>query len=822
MASQLESTMDAPVTTSDSTSGSTALINEVNNDRAANKTTDTKANDQTAANKVNDTFGTLTISDDSKDTSAAAKATGDASGAGAAAAASDASTTDASTSKPAADTTDASAAKTDTLSVAAPADSTKAAAPSDATAAVTSVDATNAVTADVSAAKSVDSTSAVTSTDAVTATTPVDSTTATPSDSSAVTTPADSTATKDAPGANGDGTKDVAKAPDAADVNADALKKIQDDPQVKAEAKKLNDDITKHEKGLDKSSDEYQRLETMRTNMDVLEKRAASQNPPLGPEEVAKTFKGVSHIIDAKDGPNVLPQADRMDVAQEAMLHAADPTTIDQGMHETCNVTTVESRMFTKNPSAAVSLIDQVSTTGKYTTPDGSQTVTVNPDSLKRTGTEEKKSTPEDGDRSYASQIFQVTAVNLAHQTHDFHVKDEKGNDVTYPAGTVEYRQGKPDENATPPTSGEVLVDKRTGKPILDGGKEIHAPSLKDDSIVDCYNQISDHKDSGFYICNKDNVDGDGKQVTQIGSEAELKAKILEAQKDGKLPIILGVNSGQEPFYSDSHGGAAGGSGGGHVVTITGIDKDGKVQVENQWGKESKHSVDMHELYIATMLPKDAITELKKDAAQNAKDGKVDFATEAELLRLRHSSGDLQGKESEYKEQLTWLTKEAVKDAIDNKGGKLDNRTELELQNMLAPYDQKGNKDWDRISDQVWADPLHGIMDGSGQVGLDDQGKKTVLPADYDKLQMDRDAKSLYDAGNQTLYFNQKDYDQMDRALQYKSPAEIKQMDAEFQAKYGKSMEQYIKDEFKRHPEQRDKALKLLHQAQTGDENAAA
>ena len=504
------------------------------------------------------------------------------------------------------------------------------------------------------------------------------------------------------------------------------------------------------------------------------------------------------------------------------MLHAADPRTIDQGMHETCNVTTVESRMFTKNPSAAVSLIDQVATTGKYTTADGSQTVSVNPESLKRTGTEEKKAVPEDGDRSYASQIFQVTAVNLNYQTHELHTKDENGKDVTYPAGTVEYRQGKPDENATPPTSGEVLIDKRTGQPIKDGGKEMQAPGLNDDQIVDTYNQISDHQDSGFYICNKDNISGDGKEVTQIGSEAELKAKIEEAQKNGKLPIILGVNSGQEPFYSDSHGGAAGGSGGGHVVTITGIDKDGKVQVENQWGKESKHSVDMHELYIATMAPKDAIGELKKDAAQNARNGKVDFATEAELLRLRHSAGDLQGKQSEYKEQLTWLSKEAVKDAVDHKGGQLDKRTELELQNMLAPYDKQGSKDWNQISDQVWADPLRGIMDGSGQVGLDDQGQTRSLPADYDKSQMDQAAKNLYDAGDQMLYYDKDDYAKMDRALQYKSPAEIQQMDSEFQAKYGKTMEQYIKDEFKHHPEERDKALKLLHQAQTGNEQAAA
>lgn len=278
MASQLESTMDAPVTNTDATSGSQALISEVNSDRAAGKT-DTRSADQSQTQKINDTFGSLTIfGDDSKDTAPAVKTTGDGSSSTAASGASDASTsaTDASTSttdlvKPASDTS----SKTNDLAAAAPADATVATTPVDAASAVKAADLTAKVSPEVSAAS------------------PADATTSAPSDTASGASLGDGATAKGGAGNNGDGSKDVASAPDAADVNADALKKIQDDPQVKAEAKKLNDDITKHEKGLDKSSDEYQRLETMRQNMDVLEKEPPARTLRLDPKKYLKHLRGL-------------------------------------------------------------------------------------------------------------------------------------------------------------------------------------------------------------------------------------------------------------------------------------------------------------------------------------------------------------------------------------------------------------------------------------------------------------------------------------------------------------------------------------------------
>lgn len=164
-------------------------------------------------------------------------------------------------------------------------------------------------------------------------------------------------------------------------------------------------------------------------------------------------------------------------------------------------------------------------------------------------------------------------------------------------------------------------------------------------------------------------------------------------------------------------------------------------------------------------------------------------------------------------------------DAIKNKSGVLDHRTEVELQHQLASeYGQDGpkSKDWQAIKDQIWSDPLRGIINGSGDVSRDEMGHKWIRPADYGNRDADAVAKNLFDAGDATFYFNKDDYQKMDRALENKSPAEIQQMDQEFKTKYGTSMEDYIKDRFSNHKDERDKALKLLHTSQQGDDQAAA
>src|SRR5258706_14041011 len=84
-----------------------------------------------------------------------------------------------------------------------------------------------------------------------------------------------------------------------------------------------------------------------------------------------KSYDSIDRLLEAKDNPAVpLTEADRVRVAKQVMSQEATPTSIDQGRHNTCNVTTVEERTYTRNPSEAAKLVEQVATTGAYETKD--------------------------------------------------------------------------------------------------------------------------------------------------------------------------------------------------------------------------------------------------------------------------------------------------------------------------------------------------------------------------------------------------------------------------------------------------------------------
>jgi predicted lipoprotein len=62
--------------------------------------------------------------------------------------------------------------------------------------------------------------------------------------------------------------------------------------------------------------------------MRLFEERAERDN--LSPTEIAKTYKEIDRLLEAK-GDKPLKPEQRKDLAEQIMRQAADPTTIDQG-----------------------------------------------------------------------------------------------------------------------------------------------------------------------------------------------------------------------------------------------------------------------------------------------------------------------------------------------------------------------------------------------------------------------------------------------------------------------------------------------------------
>lgn len=102
-----------------------------------------------------------------------------------------------------------------------------------------------------------------------------------------------------------------------------------------------------------------QQREQFKKNMETFEKRAADQKIPES--EVGRTYNELARLM-LSSKSEALGQKERVQIAQQAMRQAADPTTIDQGMHPTCNVATVEVNMYMKEPSKAVKVVADVAT----------------------------------------------------------------------------------------------------------------------------------------------------------------------------------------------------------------------------------------------------------------------------------------------------------------------------------------------------------------------------------------------------------------------------------------------------------------------------
>ncbi len=299
--------------------------------------------------------------------------------------------------------------------------------------------------------------------------------------------------------------------------------------------------------------------------------------------EIRSTYVHLCHLVEAGDNPNVpLSKADRAHIAEQIITQAADPSTISQGYHNTCNVTTVEVRTYMRNPADAAALVVSVAMTGQYTAKDGTR-VTLDKDSLTPHDSS-KLPQPGDGQRSLASQLFEVTAVNIAYAKNN---------------PKIHYVQTEPVAGETPPDTGERLMDYSDSPPTewrigaikrFFGSAEAprRQPALTDDNIIQAGDAITGTPKEKWYLVHQSQA---GEKAATVTSEQQMKVLLADAKAKGTFPITIKVHTMNEPFWSDSGSGQAGGSGGWHVVNITDYQPGppAKVLVDNQWSSDADH-----------------------------------------------------------------------------------------------------------------------------------------------------------------------------------------------------------------------------------------
>ncbi|MBZ0185346.1 MAG: FHA domain-containing protein, partial [Candidatus Obscuribacterales bacterium] len=222
--------------------------------------------------------------------------------------------------------------------------------------------------------------------------------------------------------------------------------------------------------------------------MNAFEQRAREAG--LSQQEKALTFHHVRRLFQAEYGA-FLTAPERSRLAEQIMFMAGNPAKICQGANSTCNVSTVEHRLFARQPSEAARLISDVVITGKYVTADGSKVdlgripgvLRPDPESLMlaRQFSPDGSDIKIDGKRTYAGQIFETTAVNLRWADSPQY-KIKPGDIIVY-------------EKVTGPVTGtgtEELVRYSVG-PLGNLNREVvkNSPHIGIDDLESIYNRIA-------------------------------------------------------------------------------------------------------------------------------------------------------------------------------------------------------------------------------------------------------------------------------------------------------------------------------------------
>jgi len=465
----------------------------------------------------------------------------------------------------------------------------------------------------------------------------------------------------------------------------------------------------KHLKELESQLPEKDRAK-FEQDMADFEKRAAEAKPPLTQEQVAATYKEMAKLIEAPDNPKLKDSAghaldhnDRVTIAEQILNHAAHPEMIDQGFHSSCGAAAVEQRVFAVHPEDAAKMIADVATTGEFKNKDNGRVIRPDLDALLHPDAAGQKAYPPvDNERTMASQLFQVTAISSVYAS---------------------YRQIEPVPGHKPPDTGERITDL-DGK-MVDGKLPLKDfPGLTTFQEQDIAKHITGKEESGSFIENgafRPDQKYTNDHTHYVNSEADLKEQLAEMKKNGRLPAVISVYTGNEPYRADSHAGDAGGSGGWHAVTITDYDETtGKVSVANQWGKGARHiqhdgqgGLSVGELYAATNGPRPGesrqqslmheIEDLKKQVADERKEGQPNHAVELELLRKQHEAGQISDKDYQAAVQKTMV--QAVRDwKKQRESGQnidLDEFNRITQNEFLHMISELPPKDRDRIFNAV-------------------------------------------------------------------------------------------------------------------------
>jgi hypothetical protein len=304
----------------------------------------------------------------------------------------------------------------------------------------------------------------------------------------------------------------------------------------------------------------------------AFEVRCTFSGIPKG--EVIETYNSLSKLLD-DDENAFLPEIKRRSIGYDLVKHLHDPTTIDQGHFGTCAYSGIERMLLFHNPAEATKIIADACIDGKFRV--ATSNINLEKDDLSSSGFK--------AGRSDASHILQTALQSASLQTClDVRIYEPAQSKLRY--RQTQDSGGFHEVVFRKDADREVYFDAPSNQAFLNA-------SRRSSSITSLYCQIVGDKDRPAMIQGNPQPKPypELKQLIYCETEDQLHSVLERLKSNKQLPIMAGIHTSQEPFWTDSGEGAAPGAGGEkggrHMVVIMDYDVARKlVAVDNSWGRK--------------------------------------------------------------------------------------------------------------------------------------------------------------------------------------------------------------------------------------------
>lgn len=333
------------------------------------------------------------------------------------------------------------------------------------------------------------------------------------------------------------------------------------------------------------------------------------QNANCPQEEIVRTYELMWQAISNTNTENL----ENLNLLCWHLLQElAVPSQINQGNHNTCALTALQSYLSIKHPSLLCKVVLDA-WSGKFVLADGRMIKLENSNLVP--DRESRFFRPGEHYRSYAGQIFQLAAANAYWQSQ---TKDPR--DIKVPTGSIRYVQDYTHMNNKRNDTGERLLifwaDNIVEQIVADDSVyPVSSPCFTLEAINQTYQLITNLDDAPLLLAHKSKRCHN--PVLSFSNEASLRRMLVQLKTNNQLPAIISLNMNSQmlapskslmvakdnklvyalPQNSGAHQW--------HVLCINDIDENNDgIAIDNFWGPAADHleeKLSLHELWSSSL-----------------------------------------------------------------------------------------------------------------------------------------------------------------------------------------------------------------------------